>query len=261
MTADWLKELWSYRELFYFLVWRDVKVKYKQSLLGMGWAVIQPLFAMIIFSLFFGRFAQVPSDGIPYPVFVYSALVVWTYFASAVAFSATSLVMNTNLITKVYFPRVALPFASVFSGLVDVGVASVLLLALMAYYGIAITWWLLLSPLFVFSLVVLAAGVGMILASLNVRYRDVKYVVPFGIQLWLFVSPVIYPVSIVPEQYRPLLALNPVTGIVDGFRACVFPTRHFDWQLIGMSLLVTLLVFTGGAVYFRRTERWFADII
>lgn len=261
MSKDWLRELWTYRELFYFLVWRDVKVKYKQSLLGVGWAVIQPLFAMIIFTLFFGRLAKVPSDGYPYPVFSYAALLPWTYFAAAVALAGNSLVSNANMLNKVYFPRVALPIASVLSGILDFLVAFVFLLALMAWYGVPPTWSLLWIPALLAAIVVLAAGVGMFIAALHVRYRDVKYALPFLIQLWLFVTPVIYPVSLVPREYRGLFALNPVAGIVDAFRACVLPATPFDLPVLGISLAVTAMVFITGTMYFRRTERWFADII
>jgi len=261
MNRTWLRELWLYRELFYFLVWRDVKVKYKQSLLGIGWAVIQPLFAMVIFTLFFGRLANVPSEGVPYPVFSYAALLPWTYFAGAIALAGNSLVSNANMVNKVYFPRVALPVSSVLSGLVDFAVASVFLVVLMLYYDIAFSWMLLLIPLLVGALVVLAAGVGMFFAALHVRYRDVKYALPFLIQLWMFVTPVIYPVSMIPDRYKGVFALNPVSGIIDGFRACILPGRSFDLTVLGISLAVTAAVFVSGALYFRQTERWFADII
>jgi lipopolysaccharide transport system permease protein len=261
MSKHWLREAWEYRELFYFFVWRDIKVKYKQSLLGAGWAVIQPLFTMIIFTLFFGRLANVPSDGVPYPVFSYAALLPWTLFASSISLAANSLVSNSGMINKVYFPRLALPVSSVLSGLLDFAIASILLIALMIYYDIRFTWWLLLMPVLVAALVVLSTGVGMFLAALQVRYRDIKYVLPFVVQIWLFVTPVIYPITLVPERFRPLMALNPVAGIIDAFRACVFPSRSFDLPLIGISAATTLAVFLLGVTYFRRTERWFADII
>jgi lipopolysaccharide transport system permease protein len=261
MDKHWLREAWDCRELFYFFVWRDIKVKYKQSLLGAGWAVIQPLFTMLIFTLFFGRLANVPSDGVPYPVFSYAALLPWTLFASSISLAANSLVSNSGMINKVYFPRVALPVSSVFSGLLDFAIASVLLVALMIYYQVPFTWPLFLLPVLVGLLVVLSTGVGMFLAALQVRYRDIKYVLPFVVQIWLFVTPVIYPMALVPEQFRPLMALNPVAGIIDGFRACVFPSRSFDFPLLGISVAVTLAVFMLGITYFRRTERWFADII
>lgn len=261
MNQHWIKELWAYRELLGFFVWRDVKVKYKQSVLGVGWAVIQPLFTMITFTLFFGRLAGVPSEGLPYPVFSYAALLPWTYFSAVVALAGNSLVTNSNMINKVYFPRLALPLSSVLSGLIDFAVACILLLLLMLYYGVPITWRLLFLPPLLAVLVLLAAGVGMILAALHVRYRDVKYVLPFALQLWLFVTPVIYPTTLVPQYFRPLYALNPLAGIVDGFRTCVFPERNLDTQLLTISLVTTVIVFIAGMAYFRRTERWFADII
>jgi lipopolysaccharide transport system permease protein len=261
MTKYWVRELWGYRELFYFFVWRDLKVKYKQSLLGIGWAIIQPLFTMIIFSLFFGRLANVPSEGAPYPVFSYAGLLPWTYFSAAIALGANSLVSNANMLNKVYFPRLALPISSVLSGLLDFFIAALLLLALMLYYHVRLTWWLLLIPVFLFALILLATGVSLFLAALHVRYRDVKYVLPFLIQLWLFATPVIYPVSLVPEQFRPLFALNPLAGIIDGFHSCILHAKGFDLPLLGISLATTLLVFITGTVYFRRTERWFADVI
>jgi lipopolysaccharide transport system permease protein len=261
MSSGWLKELWAYRELFYFLVWRDVKVKYKQSLLGVGWAVIQPLFAMIIFTLFFGRLANVPSEGVPYPVFSYAALLPWTYFAASVSLAGNSLVSNANMVNKVYFPRIALPVSSVLSGLVDFFVAALFFLVLMLYYDVRPTWSLLFVPPLLAVLVCLAVGVGSLMAALHVRYRDIKYALPFLIQLWLFVTPVIYPVSMVPEAYQPLFALNPVAGIVDAFRACLIPTRGFDLPVLGTSLLTTAAVFAIGVSYFKRTERWFADVI
>jgi lipopolysaccharide transport system permease protein len=261
MNRHWVRELWIYRELFYFFVWRDIKVKYKQSLLGMGWAIIQPLFAMIIFSLFFGRLANVPSEGAPYPVFSYAGLLPWTYFAAAIALGGNSLVSNASMINKVYFPRLALPISSVLSGLLDFFFAALLLLALMLFYNVRLTWWLLLMPVLLFALVLLATGVSLFLAALHVRYRDVKYVLPFFIQLWLFATPVIYPVSLVPEQFQPLFALNPLAGIIDGFRSCVLSAKGFDLPLLSISLATTLIVFIAGTVYFRWTERWFADII
>jgi lipopolysaccharide transport system permease protein len=261
MNRHWLHELWSYRELFCFFVWRDIKVKYKQSLLGVGWAIVQPLSAMIIFSLFFGRLANVPSEGVPYPVFSYAGLLPWTYFSAAIALGANSLISNTNMINKVYFPRLALPISSVLSGVLDFFIAALLLLALMLFYHVRLTWWLLLMPVLLFVLILLTIGVSLFLAALYVRYRDVKYVLPFLIQLWLFATPVIYPVSLVPEQFQPLFALNPLAGIIDGFRSCVLSAKGFDLPLLGIALAITLIVFITGIVYFRRTERWFADII
>ena len=261
MRGELAAELWHYRELFYFMVWRDVKIRYKQTLLGATWAIIQPFFTMIVFTLFFGRLAKMPSDGIPYPVFSYSALVPWTYFAGAISLAGNSLVGNANLITKVYFPRVAIPASAVLSGLLDFAIASTVLLGIMAYYGVQFSWGLLLWPLLVVPLVLLALGVGMILAALNVKYRDVKYTIPFLLQIWLFITPIIYPTSIIPERFRFLIALNPVSGIIEAFRASLLPTRQVDWQLLGTSFAVITVIFTIGMLYFRKTERNFADLV
>jgi len=261
MNLEWLREIWQYRELFYFLVWRDVKVRYKQTVLGAAWAVIQPFFSMLVFTLFFQRLAKMPSDGIPYPIFSYSALIPWTYFSTAVSTAGNSLVSNSHLLTKVYFPRVAVPASSAFGGVVDFAIASVVLLAIMAYYQFPPAWSLLLWPVLVIPLVVLALGVGMFLAALNVRYRDIRYALPFFIQIWLFVTPIIYPTSIIPEKFRVLMFLNPLAGIIEGFRACVFPQRQMNWALLGVSVLTTAVIFIVGALYFRKTERTFADLV
>jgi lipopolysaccharide transport system permease protein len=261
MTNTWLSEIWKYRELFYFFVWRDIKVKYKQSLIGIGWAVIQPLFTMIVFTLFFGRLAEVPSEGYPYPVFSYAALLPWTFFSGAIMMAGSSLVSNAGMLNKVYFPRVTLPISSVLSGVLDFAIASLLLLFLLWFYEVPPTWRLLLMAPLLAALVALASGVGMFVAAVHVRYRDVKYALPFLVQIWMFMTPVIYPVSMIPEQYRPYLALNPLAGIIDAFRASVLPTKVLDLPLLGMSLAATVVVFVGGALYFRRTERWFADVI
>lgn len=261
MKSEWLQEFWQYRELFYFLVWREVKVRYKQTILGATWAIIQPFFTMIVFTLFFGKLAKMPSDGVPYPIFSYSALLPWTYFASALSFSGNSLLNNKNLITKVYFPRVAIPASSTFSGLVDFAIASGILMVMMIYYNVHPSPKLLLWPVLIIPLVLLALGVGMILSALNVRYRDVKYTIPFITQLWLFITPIIYPTSIIPESFRPLAALNPLGGIIDAFRASLLPTRDINWQSLLISVLVTLCIFVCGAIYFRKTERTFADTV
>ncbi len=261
MLKAWLKEFWDYRELFFFLVWRDVKIRYKQTFLGASWAVIQPFFTMIIFTLFFGRMAKMPSDGIPYPIFSYSALLPWTYFSTSVTLSGNSLVAGANLIRRVYFPRVALPGSSVLSGLVDFGIASIVLIAMMFYYDIAFSWGLLLWPVLIIPLMLLALGMGMILSSLNVKYRDVKHAIPFLIQSLLFITPIIYPTSIASERVRRLLSFNPLTGLIEAFRASMLPTRSVDWALLGQSVGITLIIFIVGAVYFRKTEREFADII
>lgn len=261
MKNEWIKEFWRYRELFYFLVWRDVKVRYKQTVLGAAWAIIQPFFTMVVFTLFFGKLAKMPSDGIPYPIFSYSALLPWTYFSMALTNSGNSLVGSANLITKVYFPRAIVPASSALSGLVDFAIASVVLLGMMVYYRIQPSLGLLLWPVLIIPLVLLALGVGMILAALNVNYRDIRYVIPFGVQLWLFVTPIIYPTSIIPERFRALIAFNPLVGIIEAFRASILPTREMNWQILGISVAATLFIFVLGALYFRKVERTFADIV
>lgn len=255
------KEFWQYRELFYFFIWRDIKVKYKQTVLGALWAIIQPFFSMVVFTLFFGKFAKMPSEGVPYPVFSYSALVPWTYFAGAVGHSGNSLVGNSDLLTKVYFPRFAIPASAALSGIVDFYIASFILFGIMMFYNIPITSHLLLWPILVIPLVFLSTGMGMIFSSLNVKYRDIKYTIPFMIQILLFVTPIIYPISILPEPYRKLAALNPLTGIIDAFRATVLPDKEINVWLLSISCFVSLFVFVIGLIYFRKTEKGFADIV
>ncbi len=259
--SSWLAEFWQYRELFLFLVWRDLKVRYKQSLLGAAWAIIQPFFTMVVFTLFFGKLAKMPSDGIPYPIFTYSALLPWTYISTALSFAGNSLISNTNLVTKVYFPRVAIPASPVLAGLVDFAIAFLVLLGMMAYYGITPAPTLLLWPLLLIPLVLLTLGAGMLLAALNVKYRDIKYATPFFIQIWLFLTPVIYPTSIIPEKFRFLVGLNPLSGIIEAFRTTLLPDKMVDWRLFAISSGVACLIFLLSALYFRKTERTFADII
>ena len=261
MKSESMSELWRFRELLYFLAWRDVKVRYKQAALGVAWAIIQPLFTMLIFTLFFGRLAGVPSDGIPYPLFSVCALVPWTYFAGTLSQAGNSLISNSNLITKVYFPRALLPAASALGGMPDFLVGTGLLVVMMFYYRVRPGWQVLLAPLFVLGMMVLVFGMSMLLAAMNVRYRDVKYAIPFLIQIWLFVTPIIYPTTFLPKRFQKILALNPMAGLIEGFRACLFPNHHLDWTLIGTSAAVTLVVLVVGALYFRKTERTFADII
>ena len=255
-----LTELWRYRELLYFLTLRDVKLRYKQTMLGAAWAVIQPLCAMLLFTLVFGRLARLPSDDIPYPLFAYAGLVPWTFFANAIANAANSLVGSTSLVTKVYFPRLIIPAAPVLAGLVDLAVALLLLAPLLIYYRIALTWRLLFLPLFILLATLLAFGVGMLLAALNVKYRDIRYALPFLVQLWLFASPVIYPLSLAPPKWKWIFTLNPMTGIIEGTRSSLF-ARPFDWTAIAASLLVTLGVVGFAAFFFRRVEDDFADVI
>jgi homopolymeric O-antigen transport system permease protein len=252
-------ELWEYRELLYFLTLRDVKVRYKQTALGVLWAILQPLLTMIIFTVFFGRLAQIPSDGVPYPVFAYAGLLPWTFFANAVTAAGNSLVGSTSLITKVYFPRVIVPASAVCSGLLDLAVSFAVLVGLMAWYRLAPGAGVLLLPVLVALLVLLATGAGMWMAALNVRYRDVRYALPFLIQVWMFASPVIYPASLVPERWRPVLALNPMSGIIEGFRAALLG-RAFDLSALGLSALVTVALLAASARAFQRMETSFADV-
>lgn len=261
MRNESLRELWRYRELLYFFAWRDIKLRYRQAALGLAWAVIQPLFTMIIFTFFFGRLAKMPSDGIPYPLFAYCALVPWTYFSTVLALAGNSLVSNSSLLTKIYFPRVLLPASAALAGLLDFIVGSAFLVVLMVYYHVRPSWNLAFVPLLVLLMMLLTIGVGMLLAAVNVRYRDVKYVLPFLIQIWLFATPIIYPVTIVPARIRPILALNPCWGMVDGFRACVFAGRTANLNLLVASSAVALTVFVVGVIYFQRVEKNFADVI
>jgi lipopolysaccharide transport system permease protein len=260
VNFQWISDFWHYRELLYFLAWRDVKVRYKQAALGAAWAILQPLFTMIIFTLFFGRVAHVPSDGIPYPLFSFCALVPWMYFSTTLTQAGNSLISNVNLVTKVYFPRVLLPAATVLSGMLDFFIGTVFLALMMIYYHVKPGWSLLLAPALTLGMMVLALSISMLLAALNVRYRDVKYALPFLIQIWLFITPIIYPVTFLPAKYRPFLAFNPMSGIVEGFRAAFFATS-VDWHLIGISSAMTLCLAVMGATYFRKTERTFADIV
>ena len=261
MNWEWFTDFWRYRELLYFLALRDVKVRYKQAALGASWAVIQPLLTMVIFTLFFGRLAGVPSDGIPYPLFSFCALVPWTYFSTTLSQAGNSLISNSSLITKVYFPRALLPAASVLSGLVDFLMGSAFLALMMVYYRVKPGWSFLLVPFFFGGVVLLAFSVSLILAAMNVRYRDVKYALPFLVQIWLFVTPIIYPVTFLTPKMKRLLAFNPMAGFLEGFRFSLFNTQHLDWSLVGISVVVTAFLLIVGAVYFRRTERSFADIV
>lgn len=254
-----LRDLWHYRDLLYFLTWRDVKVRYKQTALGAAWAIMQPLFTMIIFSLIFGRMAGIKSDGVPYPLFAYAGLLPWTFFSNAVTNSSNSLVGNTNLITKVYFPRMLIPCAAVLAGLVDLAIAFLLLVPLMIYYGVSPGWHFLALPLLVALTALLALGVGMWMSGLNVKYRDVRYTLPFLIQLWLFASPVIYPSSIF-GRWRWLLNLNPLTGTIENYRAALLGLP-FDWPALVLSTALTLAALVYSAYAFRRMERRFADVI
>ncbi len=253
------RDLWEYRELLYFLVWRDVKVRYKQTVLGGAWAIIQPLTSMIIFSLIFGGLAKLPSDGIPYPVFSYCALLPWTLFASALGRSGISLVGSSNLITKVYFPRLIVPLSTVLSGLVDFGIAFLILLGLMFYYGIVPTAAVLTLPLFMALALLTALGGGLWLSALHIRYRDVGYLIPFITQVWLYATPVAYASSLIPERWRVIYGLNPLTGVVEGFRWALLGTDRLDPALTAISCVIVLAVLASGFIYFRLTESTFAD--
>lgn len=251
------KDLWAHRELLYFLTWRDVKVRYKQTVIGAAWALLQPLLLMLIFTFVFGRLVGVKSGGVPYPLFAYAGLLPWMFFANAVTSSGNSLIGNSNLIKKVYFPRIIIPTAAVSAGLVELGIGFLLLIVLMFYYGVGLHFSLLLLPLLIVLVTLLALGVGMWMSALNVKYRDVRYALPFLIQFWLFASPVIYPV---PERWRWLMALNPMTGIVQGFRSAFFGQR-VDWNALGLSAVITLLILAYSTFTFSRMERSFADVI
>ena len=256
-----LKPIWNYRELFYFLTKRDIKVRYKQTVLGGLWAIIQPVFTMIVFTLFFGRLAKIPSDGIPYPIFVYAGLLPWTYFANALSASGNSLVGSANLITKVYFPRLIIPASASLAGLLDFFIAMLVMGAMMIYYNFIPNIGILLFPLLVGLTFLCAVGVGLWLSALNVQYRDIRYVIPFLIQIWMFVSPVIYPVSMVSEKYQWLLALNPMTGVIQAYRASLLGHKPIDWFLLGISTAIIFIIFLSGLYYFRRMEKTFADVI
>ena len=256
-----LGELRQYRDLFYFLVARDIKVKYKQTILGGLWAIIQPFFFMVVFTLFFGKLAKIPSDGVPYPIFNFTAMVAWIYFANAVTGSGNSLIGNTNLISKVYFPRVIIPLTPVLGGLLDFSIAFVVLIGMMFYFHIYPTAMTVFVPFLVVLMIFTAGGVGMILAALNAKYRDIRYTIPFLVQLWMFASPIVYPASMIPEKYRLIYALNPMTGVIEGFRSVLLGTVTFPTQMILVSTTVSVILFTVGMFYFRQVERHFADII
>jgi lipopolysaccharide transport system permease protein len=255
-----VRELWAYRELLFVLTERDIKVRYKQTVLGFAWAIIQPVMLMVVFSIFFGGFARMPSDGLPYPVFVYAALLPWTFFANAVSLSGNSLIASSHLVSKVYFPRLIIPLSVVAGGLVDFLIAAAILIVLMVWYGVALTPNILLAPVFIAGVVFTALGVGTFLSALTVAYRDFRYVIPFLIQFWLFATPVVYPASLVPERWQWILYLNPMAGIVEGFRS-VFLGRPFDPATQAISLAVAVVLFLIGVAYFEKVERRFADII
>lgn len=260
-VAPQLRDVWAYRGLLFFLVWRDVKVRYKQTALGAAWAILQPLLTMVVFSIFFGRLAEVPSDGLPYPIFAYTALLPWQLFAYALTESGNSLVNNQELITKVYFPRLIIPLSAVFAGLVDFFLAFTVLIGMMFFYGIVPSLAILTLPFFVAVACMAALAVGLWLAALNVQYRDVRYTIPFLTQFWLFVTPIAYPASLVPEKWRLLYGLNPMLGVVEGFRWALLGSADQLDASVFVSIGVTALLLVGGLFYFRRVEKTFADVV
>ena len=255
-----VRELWAYRELLWVLTARDIKVRYKQTVLGAGWAILRPFITMVIFSVVFGQLAKMPSDGYPYPIFVYSALLPWTFFAGAIGASGGSLIGSAHLVSKVYFPRLIVPLSSVGAGLVDLLISTGILLAMMLWYGVGWTPNLLVAPLLLIAVVFTALGIGTLLSALTVAYRDFTHLTPFMVQIWMYITPVIFPVSLVPEQWRWLLYMNPMTGLVEGFRSA-FLGKPFDIQGIAISCAIAIILFVIGVAYFEKVERRFADII
>ena len=262
-TPTNLKEFWAARELLYFLIWRDVKVRYKQTFLGVSWVLIQPLMLILIFTLFFGRLVGLEklTGGVPYPIFAFAGLLPWMFFSNALSNSSNSLVASANLITKVYFPRIIIPMAAVMAGLVDLGIAGLVFGVMMVYYRVAVSWNLLMLPGLVILVALLALGTGMILSAVNVKFRDVRHALPFIVQVWMFASPVIYPTTIVPERWHWMLALNPLSGIIEGFRSALLGHKPMNWRLLAISAAVTLIILVYSAFAFKRMEREFADVI
>ncbi|MBU0879212.1 MAG: ABC transporter permease [Patescibacteria group bacterium] len=262
-TFSWsdISELWQYRELMYFFTWRDLKVRYKQTAVGVAWALFQPFVTMIVFSIFFGNFAKMPSDGIPYPIFVYVGLLIWQFFSGALTETSNCLIANQSIITKVYFPRLILPISAVLTKLVDFFIASIILIGMMIYYGYTPNLLgLLILPILLFISFLASVGGGLFLAAVNVKYRDVRYILPFFIQILMFITPVIYPASIA-GKYSWILALNPMTGVIKAAHAAILGNAPINWQLLGISFITTLILFVIGVIYFKKTERYFADII
>jgi lipopolysaccharide transport system permease protein len=256
-----LNELWKFRELIFFLTWRDIKVRYKQTVLGISWAILQPVLTMIIFSIIFGRMAKLPSDGIPYPIFIFTALLPWQLFAFALSQSSNSLVGNQNLISKVYFPRLVIPFSSVLAGVVDFAISFVVMIGLLLYFGIGLTPALLLLPIFLLLALICAIAVGLWLSALNVKYRDIRYVVPFLTQFWMYATPIAYSSSLIPEKWHWLYSLNPMVGVVEGFRLSLLGKSSLDVFSLCISAFMVLVLLIGGLYYFKRMETSFADII
>ena len=263
-TRNWLslklRDIWEYRELLYFLTWRDVKIRYKQTVIGFLWAIIQPLLKMVVFSIIFGGLAKMDSEGFPYPIFLYAGLLPWQFFASAVSRSGESVVASANLIKKVYFPRLIIPIASVGACLVDFAISFIILIVLMFYYSITPTLSIFMVLPLVLATIFTALGVGMFISALNVAYRDFRYVLPFLVQIWMFLTPVIYSTRIIPENWRWLILLNPMAGVVDAYRSAILG-KSFEWGNLGISMGIAVVIFLCGLMYFRKTERYFADIV
>jgi len=263
-TRGWLslklRDIWQYRELLYFLTWRDVKVRYKQTVIGFLWAIIQPFLKMVVFSIIFGSLAKMDSEGFPYPIFLYAGLLPWQFFASSVSRSGESVVASTNLITKVYFPRLIIPIASVGACLVDFAISFIILIILMLYYNVVPTLSIFMVLPLVLATIFTALGVGTLISALNVAYRDFRHIVPFFVQIWMFLTPVVYPTRIIPENWRWLILLNPMVGIVDAYRSAILG-KPFEWGNLGISLAIAAAIFLCGLIYFRKTERYFADIV
>jgi len=262
-----LGDLWHYRELIYFLIWRDIKVRYKQTALGAAWAIIQPFFTMVVFTIFFGKLAKVPSDNVPYPIFSYTALLPWGLFAKSLSDAGRSMVANRSMITKVYFPRLVIPIASVLSGLVDFAIAFIVLIGMMIYYSFTgqfqfeFSWALLTLPFFLLLALITALGVGLWLSALNVIYRDINYILPFLTQFWLFITPIAYPSSMIPEKWQMVYALNPMAGVVEGFRWALLGVDTAPGLMLAVSTTIAMLLLVSGLFYFRRMERTFADMV
>ncbi len=258
---DW-KEIWLFRDLFYFLTWRDVKVKYKQTAVGTLWAIFQPFITMVVFTIFFGKLAKMPSDGIPYPIFVYTGLIFWTLFNTGLTNASNSFIANEKIVTKIYFPRVILPISAIITSIIDFLIASVILIGMMIFYHYTPSMiGLFFIPLLIIMTVVSTIGIGLLFASVNVKYRDVRFALPFFIQILLFITPVIYPVSIISEKYRWILGLNPMSGVIDVARSGLLGTTNIDWQLLCVSVLSMTIYCIIGYMYFKKTERYFADFI
>jgi lipopolysaccharide transport system permease protein len=256
-----LQELWEYRELLYFLIWRDIKVRYKQTVLGGTWAIIQPFFTMVVFSLFFGKLAKVPSDGIPYPIFSYAALVPWAFFANGLNQASNSLIGNSNLIKKIYFPRLSMPIASVLSGLIDFVLAFIMLIGMMFYYGMTPTVNVVYLPFFILLAVVTSLGASLWLSAMYVQFRDVRHIIPFLTQIWLFATPIAYPSSLLEEPWRTVYGINPMVGVVEGFRWALLGTKTAPGFTLYISTIVAVGFLLSGAFYFRRMEKTFADVV